>query len=241
MVSTALTTIQERYPVLAADCNVQELIAENMAGESLGINLLTKIKVPRGGSLSWMVPTLEGEQAVKELEGVILNISRTRAYWATSKVTNDPPACRSNDMITGIGNPGGECDSCPFNQYGSATKDGGGAGRGKGCKERKILFMLRPGAMLPEAVILPPTCLKAMQKYQLTLTSNSVPYCAVITKLALKESSSRDGFKYAEIVPTMSGRLDKDAIDRVRSLAASLRGVMESTASDHTGEESDDE
>jgi hypothetical protein len=40
--------------------------------------------------------------------------------------------CRSNDMKTGVGTPGGSCRACPYAQFGSARK---GEGKGTACSE----------------------------------------------------------------------------------------------------------
>lgn len=51
--------------------------------------------------------------------------------------------CRSDDMITGVGDPGGACATCKFNQFGSAKN---GEGKGKACTE----FFNFPVLVIPE-------------------------------------------------------------------------------------------
>ena len=49
----------------------------------------------------------------------------------------------SFDGVTGIGNPGGNCQNCPYNKFGS------GEGQSKLCKNKRMLYMLREGELFP--------------------------------------------------------------------------------------------
>jgi hypothetical protein len=118
----------------------------------------------------------------------------TRSYWAnpidSSAVT--PPDCSSRDGVHGIGSPGGECASCPLNQFGSD-------GRGKSCGEYKQLFMLRGTNLLPEVVAIPPTSLGAAKKYLVQLLAQGLPYVRVISSLTLNPVKNSAGKPYSEV------------------------------------------
>lgn len=228
--TTQLAVIDnEKYAVLQPGSEAAELVRANAAGEEIGVGDLDRIRVPAGGATNWSVPTIEGEKSEKFLEGIILHVGRRRAYWANPNPTGDPPDCRSNDCISGIGEPGGDCASCPLNEFGSARRADGTTGRGKGCKETALLFMLRPGNHLPEVVVVPPGSLKTVKQYRLKLP---VPYFGALTRLKLTKAQNKDGIGYAQIVPEFAGALSAEQTRQVKEYADTLRGVFEATTVD---------
>lgn len=70
--------------------------------------------------------SLEGDdKPYDELPCVVLDGKNSRAYYASAydpkaakAGTLNPPDCKSNDGIIGIGKPGGECASCPLAKWG---------------------------------------------------------------------------------------------------------------------------
>lgn len=239
--STALITADQfskQWPVLSPQSEAAQLIRSNLSGEDVGIGDLDRIKVPAGGATTWTVPSIEGDKSEKVLEGIIIHVARRRAYWESANPSGDPPTCSSTDCITGIGDPGGDCESCPFNQFGSAVKQCGGAGRGKACKESTLLFLLRSGHNLPEVVVTPPGSLKSVKQYRLKLP---VPYYACVTRLSLKKSQNKDNIAFAEIVPEYAGPLDPTMADFVKRYAQALTGVFKSATADHSDMEGDED
>lgn len=217
---TDLVTLKpEQYPALTPE--VAQTIRENMAGESVSPADLSRIKVPAGGGKSWALP--DGD-AAKTITGILVHITRRRAYWANPDPTGDPPNCSSSDMEIGQGDPGGPCEACPCNVFGSAKKPDGSEGRGKACKEKKLLFMLREGQTLPDVVEIPPASLGALRQFQLKM---GVPYWAMVTRLELREEKNKDGIKYAEVVPVKVGILGADQANAIRAYAEQLSSVFE--------------
>lgn len=236
--STALVQISEKYPVLVPGSEAAAVIAANMAGEPVGIGDLSRIRVPAGGGTSWTVTDLDGEKQVRELEGVIVHVGRRRAYWSSSDPSGSPPDCASTDCITGVGTPGGDCQTCQLNQFGSAKKPDGKPGRGKACKESALLFLLRPGATMPDVVVVPPGSLKPVRQYRLRMTR---PYYECVSRLMLSVTQNKDGIKFAQITPELVGYLDKTASDQVKQYADSLKGVFAAATVDHDDLDGDDD
>ncbi len=112
---------------------------------------------------------------------------------------------------------------CPLNAFGTARKPDGSRGRGKACKEAKLLFLLREGCRLPDVVSVPASGLKALRQYQLKL---GLPYWSVLTSLALEKARNRDGVVYATIRPSARGVLCRDVAARVAAYANALQGVF---------------
>ncbi len=225
--SKELVTLDKaQFPALADGGAVLERIKQNLGGEEITPADLMRIKVPTGGATTWSVPTADGDESCKELEGVIIHTSRRRAFWENTNPTGDPPNCASTDCIWGGGKPGGRCAECPNNEWGSAIKQDGSAGKGKRCKEGRMIFLLREGRHLPDLVVAPPGSLKSMKQYLLALASIDAPYFAVLTKLELTGDKNEDGFEYAYITPTKIGFLEEETAKAVREYATKLQAVF---------------
>ncbi len=109
----------------------------------------------------------------------------------------------------GEGNPGGSCDSCPLNQYGS------GKNGAKACKNRRRLYLLREGDIFPVILSLPTGSLKSFTRYLMRVIPKYKNSNAVVTKFTLKKSSQRH---WHELFPgtvccrtgIVSGRISAD-------------------------------
>ena len=177
---------------LALTSNALDLIKENLKQQPLSFQLFDLVKSPSGGSTVFSVPGLSGEEAEKELTGIILDYMTPRAYWATSDpVEGMPPTCLSKDSL--ISADGKVCAHCPCNDFGS--KDG--ESNAKACKESVLLFLLRPGCVFPLLVRVPVTSKKLFLKYTTRLVSRLTPLSSVVTKITLEKATSREGKPYA--------------------------------------------
>ena len=132
---------------------------EDLAGLDLTFD---RIKIPAGGSTAFEIPDGDSEEVnmVKEIVGVILLHHPAYAYYK-EKYTggSNPPDCGSFDGVTGTGDPGGACATCPFNQFGS------GDGQSKACKNRRMIYVLMEGELFPMVLSLPTGSLKEFTKY----------------------------------------------------------------------------
>jgi hypothetical protein len=215
------------YPALAGGKDALAAIKFNLGGEQVSVSDLTRVKCPSGGGTAWMVPDAAGEeQPVKHLDGIILHVTpRTRAYWASSEPSGNPPDCRSDDCEYGIGEPGGGCEKCPFNQFGSAEK-----GSGKACKERRFIFLLREGDLLPIAISVPPASLKGLK---MTLFKLGQPYYQLFCRVSLRKMVNKGGTDYAEVVLTKVGALPHDVAAGVLAYAQQLQALFTAVATTH--------
>lgn len=224
-----------------------ESVKENFEDEELGPNDLDRIRVPSGGALAWSIPDIdEGEKSAKTIEGVMLMYRTARAYWSVGMDEgggNLPPDCSSQDGKHGGGTPGGICKDCPLNQFGS------GKGRGKACKEMRLVFFLMPGSLLPSVVVMPPTSISSLKKYLGRLTNNALSYRRVVTSISLNGTQNKDGIKYAQAVfdVAKSGKdrliLDTESAKRIGEYAEAFKGSFEAvqidvTSADYSTEDS---
>ncbi len=225
----ALPAVLGDYAVSSMNAqDIAEIIRENVGAGGIGQFDMDRIKVPSGGGTVWSVPSIDGDQPMKEMSGVIVHFQDQRAYWASAfGGGGSPPDCSSTDMVTGVGNPGGDCARCPLAQFGTATKQDGSEGRGQACRSIRALYLLLPNSVLPMVVPVPPSSLKPVRQYFLRLASSGVAYHGVITKLKLQKTRSGDGIEYAQIVPEMAARLTKEDHARIMPLKKMLAAASQ--------------
>ena len=228
--------IGAQFPVLASEDRDEFLavIQENFGDTGIQPGDLDRIKMPAGGGTAWEVPTLEGEEHFKEVEGIIIAWQSPRVYWAVSLDDQNepqPPDCSSEEGKVGQGeygpgsdgNPSGLCAECPMNQWGSADD-----GKGKACKEQRLIYLLQPGGVLPITVGLPPTSIQPLRKYMLRLASEGIPYYGVTTKLGLTKVTGQ--FTYSVVVPKLGQRLDPAMREAAKQYGESIKQAVSRTA-----------
>ena len=242
--STALVPFKERFTALAMSTNVGALMRANLGSEDMAAtDILDRIKVPAGGATFWSVPTLDGEQPMQALEGIIIYTDRKRAYWKSKGVTGTPPDCSSADCETGTGDPGGSCvgiqkdgggwevPPCPFNQFGSGINSRGEASKGKACKEVRRLFFLMPGFDMPFIIHAPPASLKNVRLYlgkELPMNRHC-HFSQAVTKLSLNKVKSAGGDDYAQINPAFVEKLGDEDWASLRKFGESLQAIFSAT------------
>lgn len=216
----------------------REFLAETLAGETLSVTDLTRIKVPAGGATTWQYEDIDGEQTPKKINGVIVSQNFQRAYWAKDfskrKEGDDPsPDCMSVDAIApekdrrdaeGNVRPvmAEVCDECPLSQWDSAE-----SGYGQACKKTKRVFVLLEGSMLPVMVIVPPASLKAMRTYVLGLANQGKTVTDVISEFTLIKEKSAGGIDYSQIMVRKSDNLSKENAKRMKEYSRLITPVLQ--------------
>ena len=125
-----------------------QIFTHNLRGQKLTERNLPRVTVPPNGITLWTVPGTEGDEHHEELTGILVEYTTPRAYWDKPMEPGNttPPSCSSHDGLKGVGDPGGACYLCPFDKFGTAL---GESQSGKACKEKRMLFLLRPDSILP--------------------------------------------------------------------------------------------
>jgi len=206
---------------------IRDAMKANVGDSSLTAGDLERIRVPAGGGTAWTIQGLDGEEMVKELDGIIIAWRDTRSYWSVPMEQSDgnmPPDCYSLDARTGTGKPGGECLKCPLAQFGSDAK-----GEGQACKLIRQLFFIREDHLLPEIVPLPPSSVKAARQYFLRLASKGAPCYSVVTRIGLEKTRNGQGIVYAKAVFTSAGRLSPEQSQRAKEYAAMIEPFLRAT------------
>jgi len=239
------------YPLLSDPQAMQKtlrLIEENLGGQKFSPLNLSRIKVPSGDDDRFKVETASGTERQAVIVGVITAFRQARAYWAKAYGTGrgqQPPDCTSHDGFTGIGNPGGDCTTCPLAAFGTARQPDGAQGAGQACKELRQLLILLPGQKLPHMFGIPPTSLQNFTKYTLSLTSAGESYWTVTTRMTLEPAYNAGGVRYARVKFALHGSLQENEAaalapyhDRMRMLLAPM--AVDATAYEVIEDAADD-
>ena len=192
-------------------------VSEDLAGLELTFD---RIKIPSGGSTAFEIPDGDGDDMtmVMEITGVILLHHPAYAYY-TEKYAggSNPPDCGSFDGITGNGNPGGSCASCPYNQFGS------GEGQSKACKNRRMVYILMEGELFPMVLSLPTGSLKEFTKYLKRQLSKGRKLNQIVTKISLKKATSGSGIAFSQAVFTFDRVLNADEKTAMAQMTESVK------------------
>lgn len=142
-----------------------DFTSEDLADDMDGLHFnFQRIKIPSGGALQFEIPGDDPENPGYErtLEGVILHNHAAYVYWPEGSEDDEDavPLCSSVDGKLGVGDPGGDCVTCALNKFGTGKN-----GKGKACKNTRVLYLLRDGDYMPMQVTLPPTSIKPFNDF----------------------------------------------------------------------------
>jgi hypothetical protein len=211
--SKELVVRAESYPIMGPEAkNAIQLINENLGGEQLSPLDLERIRVPAGGVPVWTIPTVEGEQHEEEFVGIVLKTKTTRQMWRTPFGDGEkaPPDCVSEDGMSGVGDPGGPCLGCAYNQWGSiklidpSEKDT----KKKACQEKRMIYTILEGQILPHVVVAPAMSLKPSRKYLVGMTSATKRLHSVYTRFSLERGTNPKGIDYCKIIMNKVGDVE---------------------------------
>lgn len=217
--NSKITTLEEKntisYPAL--NKNSIEIIRRNLKNQPLSFQLFDVVKSPSGGATVFSVPGLSGDEAKRELTGIILDYTMPRAYWSSSDpIEGTPPDCYSENSV--VSHDGKSCAVCPYNSYGSRNGDS----NAKACKESVVLFLLRNDNIMPLAVRIPVSSKARFQRYLTRLVGNMIPLSGVVTRITLEKTTNRIGQPYSLYNFEAVSMLSKEETDSAETFAKSF-------------------
>jgi hypothetical protein len=226
--STDLVTLSTSlYPILAPTNDRLAIIQQNLDGESLTAADLTRIRIPRGDfdtipdKPKWVIDTADGEKEMESFRCVVIHTQCRRAYYKSAKpVEGTPPDCFSSDCKQGVGDPGGDCGTCPLAAWKSAQ---GGTGAGQACRKSRVFVVVREGEYLPEWFSAPPTSLKDMRNYLSLLGKAGLYPLCVVTEFSLKKGKAS-----VLVAAKRVGTLDEAAYQQIVKIKNDFSGTADS-------------
>lgn len=216
--NTTTEVITSPYTALATT-DMSSIMGEDMAGLDFSFD---RVKIPSGGSTAFEMADPDGAEGdmtmVKELKGVILFNHPAYAYYR-EKYTggNNPPDCGSLNGVTGIGMPGGNCRTCPYNKFGS------GEGQSKACKNRRMLYILQEGELFPVTLSLPTGSIKPFTDFVKRQLTRGRSLSQIVTKISLKKASNSNGISYSQAVFTFERALTAEERDALAPMVEQIK------------------
>lgn len=164
----------------------------------------------------------EKTKGVQEVECIILASHPMNVRWEHDYSSREPgehPACRSLDAVEGIDADGAlhDCATCEYNQFGEN-------GERKICANKRQLYVMRQGDVLPMLLTLSPSALKAYDNYRIRarLQLKASMY-ALVTRITLNVKKSEAArAEYSVPVFTPIATLPKAEAQRVEAFARSI-------------------
>jgi hypothetical protein len=232
---TGALAIYEQFNLVETAAELRDVMDVNLGGESIGESDLDRIKVPAAGGRLWAVPDADGvEQDIPVITGIILHTCMTRAYWPEKYSGGaTPPQCYSNDGVNGNGEPGGQCSICPFNEWASDPHNP--ESRAKACQEKRSLFILQPGNLLPMFIRAPAGSLRKLKKFLLDLsTKRRKRTWEVVTELYLTKEKNAQGIDFSMINCKVVEILPTDVAANVAEFRKQLLPIMDRASMEAT-------
>ncbi len=198
-----------------------------------------QIKVPSGGGLAFEVQGEDENDAepMKQIDAVIVFTHRVSAYWPGAYGSGDDaakiPACSSMDGKMGFNPSTGEiaqCESCPFNQYGSGVDENGNPKKGKACKNMRRIYMMMDGDPNLYLLTVPPTSIKDINKQLAKILASGIPYTGMIVSFTLEKTKNSTGTPYSKVLVKKSGLLPPAVAAQVVQLRGQIKQQYQSLA-----------
>ena len=221
--NNALALIEDSSRFLPAQQDIDTVMAD--LGDILSRRIFGVITIAGGGAGVFKVLEPGAEETtngVQAIEGVILASHLVNVRWGHdfgTRQQGERPICRSMDGLTGTELETGEthsCAACPFNQFGDD-------GARKACSNKRQLYIMREGDLLPMLLALPPSSLKAYDNYRvLASLTLRTPMNALVTRITLKNKVSANGSEYSSPVFTAVGKLPLEEGKRMEAFARQI-------------------
>lgn len=208
------------------DFNLAEALTSELGGMDISFD---RVSIPAAGGQAFEVPgELPGEtDMVKDFSGVILFHHPMFTYYRERfSGGNNAPDCGSYDGITGVGNPGGVCANCPLNQFGS------GENGGKACKNKRRIYVLREGELIPILLVLPTGSMKEFSVYIKRLLAKGKKSNSVVTKFSLKKVINASGIVYSQAQFAVDRVLTAEEMPFVQAMSDQVKAFATHVAYD---------
>ena len=195
--STAIVSLQEKLRTQVAELNNRVAPA---SGITIGITQAKEFKFPDGTKSN-------------QFEGVIVDFVSTSFFYENSYDPNNiaPPACfaigtNPLQLVPSDNSPvkqSDSCKGCPMNEFGSA-------GKGKACKNGRLLAVLPPDADADTPIWLlkvSPTGLKAFDSHVRSVaTTFQLPPVGVVTTFSFDDGSDYASVRFGN--PVLNDNLE---------------------------------
>ncbi len=233
----AITAMENNTSALTVGFDTLKKMGDSLSDEMDGLSAaFEQIRIPIGGMTYFEMPSDDPEkpETTKEFSAVILHHHPMRAYYK-DKYTggNNPPDCGSFDAVEGTGEPGGECEYCLYNQFGT------GENGAKACKERRRLYLLLEGEMFPMVLSLPTGSLKDFSRYLMRCLPKWGKSNAGITRFSLVKAVNKGGIAYTKVQFQMDRALTDGEMAEIEPLVLNVKAMSQALTVETVKEENE--
>ena len=213
----------QKSSYLMENTEIFDSIAEEMEGMTPTFN---RIKIPAGGGIAYEVPSDEddGPDLVKEFSAVILVQHPINTFYRDKyDGSNNPPDCGSVDGKWGIDIETGEkidCSKCTYSQFKSAED-----GKGKACKQKRRLYLLREGDLFPTIMTLPTGSLGEFNRYIMQLLNKGKKSNCVMTRFKLQKAQNKGGIAYSQAIFSIKRDLTAEELVYIRTRSEQVKAM----------------
>lgn len=207
----AIVSIQEALKKQAQELNEKVAPA---SGITIGVTQAKEFRLPDG-------------QKVDELQVVIVDFTSANYFYEGEydKDNIQPPACfaigtNPLNLVPSDNSPAKQndtCKGCPMNEFGSA-------GKGKACKNTRVLAVLPPDATEDTPIWLlkvSPTAIKGFDSYVRSVASTfQMPPISVVTTVSFDPNSDYASLRFGDPQPNENLAAHFNRQDEARKLLA---------------------
>ncbi len=191
-----------------------------------------RVRIPTGGGIAFEVPgdDPDSPDMAKEFNGVIVYHHPVQMFYKEKfDGANNPPDCGSMDGKFGVTTDGEivDCKECPNAMFGSAED-----GRGKACKQKRRIYVLREGEILPLILTLPTGSLGEFSKYIMRLLNKGKKSNSVVTKFSLKKAQNQGGITYSQAMFSVERELSKEEYECVGKMTSQIKAIATSVSTE---------
>ena len=224
---TTAVTVKETAPAPVVALQPSEAMLSQFAEVQENLATLEDARLPRMKMQADGIGLNEDAPAVKELEGTIMHVRRVNQYYEKpfDPANVQPPDCYSLDGITPAKDSpklqAPKCAGCPKAEWGSNNRN-----KGKACRNMKPIYMLvGDDSIMPRQLTVPPTSLKAVNNFLLTLTERGIPYRKARVKIEAYKETPKD--TYCRLRFNYLGKLDDQRAKDVEYLRSKWLPIMD--------------
>lgn len=189
--------------------------------------MLGTIQIANGGAGVFKVKEPGADEAVggiQSVEGVILASHDMNVLWGSDfghHAAGELPVCRSVDGQTGIITENGAtraCATCPYNQFVNNRKP---------CVNKRQLYIMREGDLVPMIFSLSPASKKYFDKYLVRARLElHTPVYALVTRITLRNERNGSN-EYSVPVFTPVGKLPREDAKRLAEYAQAFAAAAQ--------------
>ncbi len=208
--------IKENNGYLTESVDLRSLFSEEMDGLTPTFD---RIKIPAGGGISYEVPGDDpsSPDTVKEFKAVILYHHPIHSYYKEKfNGGNQLPDCSSVDGKIGVVSETGECRSCANCEN---CKFGSGDNGGMACKQKRRVYLLREGELLPVLLTIPTGSLREFTKYVTRLLQKGKKTNSVVTKFTLQKAQNSTGITFSQVVCSVDRPLTAEEAKSINAMS----------------------